>query len=167
MRAKVLKYRNGDTIDMMSYNAADLFATPVRRFTSRPATAGIEPYVYDLVKELNIPRHSNSIRDAKRKAGKIFEDFMEMLGNDMIDEHVIFILPMPNGGYLYITDLNTINWPEKRYFNPATGGTYNVPIIHRGTRLHYKRAAQYTVRFNQKLRIKLFKKVLEGERYID
>lgn len=163
MKPKLYKYSDGETIEIGQFNATDLFATPVRKFEHKWGIGHTGTHFYDLAKELNIPRTTNTKRDTQRKAGKIFCDFMEMLAADMINEHAIFVLPMPNGGWLYIADINAHN--KKKFFNPKTGGKYYVPVLHRGRAMHYRKSALYTVRFNQAWRLHLYKKVLEGEKY--
>jgi len=161
MKRKEYEYNNGHKISYFVHGAADLFLTPVQRFYKGKRT------VIDLAEALKIPKTDKQRnRRARNKAGKIFQDCMQMMGNDMIDDHTIFTLPMPNAGWVYISDLNSVQKPEKLFYIIPLKGKFWTPMIHRGTRMNMTGAYLYTIRFNRTLRKKLLDKVMKGERYI-
>lgn len=103
-------------------------------------------------------------REAKKKAKDVFTDFLELMVDDLIESNDIFVLPIINMGYLKIT--NTAN-PERSDYRleKTSSGKIYTPRLKLDKRITWKNKKYYKVRFNQKIRMRMFELITNGHKY--
>jgi len=107
---------------------------------------------------------TNRERKAKKLGKDIFTDFLKLLSQDLIENNDIFVFPEKNFGYIKVT--NTANSNRKDYrYNIESEGKIFTPRIKLDNRLLKRNKKHYKVRFNQKLRHKMYELITDGHKY--
>jgi len=103
-------------------------------------------------------------REAKKKAKDVFTDFLECMSEDLIEQNDAFVLPIIKMGYLKISDTADPKRIDFRYDQTAGGKIYT-PRLKLDKRITLKNKKHYRVRFNQKIRMKMFQLIQNGHKY--
>ncbi len=122
------------------------------------------------------PKGFNSIKEllgistdraAKGKAKEVIDDFLQMVGDDLIYNKDIFIFPVRDFGYMAIGDKTGFyhhrNMPIRDFFE--SGGKRFGPVLYLNRRVSKTNKKFYHMRFTRPFRLKLQEQIKSGQRY--
>lgn len=106
----------------------------------------------------------NYERQAAVKAKEIFNDFLMLMGQDLVDNNDCYVLAKRGFGYINVANIANPNSPDYVYNIETDGKIYGPKLkldirIMRFTRLHFR------VEFGKELQTRLESQVAAGHKY--
>ena len=102
--------------------------------------------------------------EAKKLATDVFISFLKKLADDLIMENNIYIFPSPAFGYIKISNTADSNRDDYVYDIDSEGKIWT-PKVKINSDITKRSKKHYKLRFNLKLRQKMFKLIQEGHKY--